>query len=134
MILKIIISSILFLIFDLLWMGLVMGGVYKEELAQLLRLEGQNWTALTQPLYFLYPLMGLGISVLAIRSGSTLMQIAFNGAIWGLCVYGVYELTNYSILNNWSFKIVIIDTLWGTVLGAAVATLTSFYLSKFNYF
>ena len=34
----------------------------------------------------------------------------------GLFVYGVYELTNFALLENWSMLTVLIDTLWGGCL------------------
>lgn len=35
----------------------------------------------------------------------------------GLCVYGVYETTNFAILKNWdNLYIAILDTLWGGIL------------------
>jgi uncharacterized membrane protein len=34
----------------------------------------------------------------------------------GICIYGVYELTTKALLKNWSYKTVIIDTLWGGTL------------------
>ena len=53
----------------------------------------------------------------------------FNAFLLGLCVYAVYEMTNYAILENWTLKIVIIDTLWGGILFA----LTTFLITlKFN--
>lgn len=36
--------------------------------------------------------------------------------ILGLCIYGVYEYTNYALLKNWNFQTTIIDTLWGGFL------------------
>jgi uncharacterized membrane protein len=36
--------------------------------------------------------------------------------ILGLCTYGIYEFTNKSLLNNWSYEIAFMDTLWGGVL------------------
>jgi len=36
----------------------------------------------------------------------------------GLLVYGVYELTTISLLKNWEYKTVIIDTIWGGILFA----------------
>lgn len=34
----------------------------------------------------------------------------------GLVVYGVYETTNYAIIDKWPLKAVIMDTLWGGIL------------------
>lgn len=36
--------------------------------------------------------------------------------ILGICIYGVYELTNYAILNNWPLEMVFLDTIWGGIL------------------
>ena len=34
----------------------------------------------------------------------------------GIFIYGVFETTNLAIFNNWSYKIALIDTLWGGIL------------------
>jgi uncharacterized membrane protein len=42
----------------------------------------------------------------------------------GLVVYGVYETTTYSILTQWDFRSVAIDTVWGAVLMATTTWIT----------
>jgi uncharacterized membrane protein len=42
----------------------------------------------------------------------------------GVCVYGVYETTNYATLSKWPIYMVIVDTLWGGILFASTAFLT----------
>jgi len=39
----------------------------------------------------------------------------------GVCVYGVYETTNYATLINWPIYMLVADTLWGGVLFAITA-------------
>ena len=39
-----------------------------------------------------------------------------NAFILGVCVYGVYEYTNYALFSKWDFTTTIIDTLWGGIL------------------
>tara|TARA_A100001011_G_C14314403_1_gene847202 strand:- start:2343 stop:2735 length:393 start_codon:yes stop_codon:yes gene_type:complete len=34
----------------------------------------------------------------------------------GISIYGVYELTNYATLVDWTMQMVILDTLWGGIL------------------
>jgi len=51
----------------------------------------------------------------------------FDAFILGLCIYAVYELTNYSILNKWSPEAVVMDTLWGGTL----FSLTTYFTYKF---
>ena len=36
--------------------------------------------------------------------------------ILGICIYAVYEYTNYTLFKNWNFQTTIIDTLWGGIL------------------
>ena len=38
--------------------------------------------------------------------------------LMGICVYGVYETTNYAIIDKWLKTSVVIDTLWGGILFA----------------
>ena len=48
--------------------------------------------------------------------------------VLGLLTYGIYETTNYALFKDWSFTIVIIDTLWGGILFA----LTTYIYSVIN--
>jgi uncharacterized membrane protein len=40
--------------------------------------------------------------------------------ILGIVIYGIYELTNYSLFSKWEPKIVVMDTIWGGILFAIV--------------
>jgi len=42
----------------------------------------------------------------------------FDAFILGLCIYGIYEATNYTIFDNWNIKALVIDTVWGGILYA----------------
>jgi uncharacterized membrane protein len=52
----------------------------------------------------------------------------FEAFLLGLCVYGVYEITNKSIFTKWNYSLVIIDTLWGGILFA----LTTYIVNLFH--
>ncbi|MDD3679683.1 MAG: DUF2177 family protein, partial [Candidatus Shapirobacteria bacterium] len=64
--------------------------------------------------YFLIPL-GLLLLVLPKTNGVWFWGL-FWGAFYGLVVYGVYDLTNYAILADWTLKLTIVDILWGMSL------------------
>jgi len=36
--------------------------------------------------------------------------------LFGLFIYSFYEITNYTIIDSWSLKTVVVDSLWGGVL------------------
>ena len=42
----------------------------------------------------------------------------YEAFLLGLVIYGVYETTSYSLLKNWRFSTVLVDTLWGGILFA----------------
>jgi uncharacterized membrane protein len=42
----------------------------------------------------------------------------FDAFILGLCTYGIYEYTTYTLLNEWKLQTTIMDTLWGGTLFA----------------
>ena len=51
--------------------------------------------------------------------------------ILGFLIYGVFEFTNYAIIDNWNVTAVIIDSIWGGIL-FSVTTWIYYYLKKQN--
>lgn len=49
--------------------------------------------------------------------------------ILGLAMYAMFSLTNLAILDKWSYKVVIMDSLWGASL-FAMTTFMTYKLSK----
>tara|TARA_B100000925_G_C21622558_1_gene309530 strand:+ start:88 stop:420 length:333 start_codon:yes stop_codon:yes gene_type:complete len=52
----------------------------------------------------------------------------FDAFLLGLVIYGVFETTNHVIFKNWSWKAVVLDTLWGGIL----FYLTTYIVYNFN--
>ena len=44
------------------------------------------------------------------------------GAVFGLCAYGTYDLTNLATLKGWPPGIAMLDLAWGAVLTGLSAT------------
>ena len=63
-----------------------------------------------------------------LRSGSVLTAV-LSGAFLGLLAYGTFEITNFSMLKGWTIQMVIVDTLWGGILGGATAGV-GYYVSR----
>jgi uncharacterized membrane protein len=68
-----------------------------------------------------YILIIYGLYYFILRDNKSLKD-AF---ILGIFVYGVYELVSISLLSNWEYKTVLIDTLWGGFL-----FMTSIYITR----
>jgi uncharacterized membrane protein len=119
-----IIAFLVFFIVDLLWLGLFAKTIYQSLLKPLLAPK-TNWIAAVV-FYVLY-IVFLVVFVIhpAVLKADILYALQY-GAMFGFITYATYDLTNLATLKGWPFKIVWIDMLWGTVLGASVSTITYF--------
>jgi uncharacterized membrane protein len=53
-----------------------------------------------------------------------------NAFLFGLVIYGVYEYTNYSLLENWLFQTTVLDTVWGGIL-FSITTFLVYQIKKY---
>jgi uncharacterized membrane protein len=117
---------------DFLWLGLVANKLYSSELGSLVGAAGGNmasrWPA-AAIVYILLPL-GLVLFILPKLGSRPRAWSLLWGAMLGLVVYGVYDLTNLALLPQWSLKVTIIDILWGMFLYAIVSFIIG-YIEKF---
>lgn len=111
-----------FLSIDFLWLGIIAKNFYNKHLQAFERTT--NWPAIAL-VYLLIPL-GIVFLVLPKIDGNAKLAL-FWGAIYGLIVYGVYDLTNLATLKNWSRTMVIADILWGMF----ICGLTSYLVTRF---
>lgn len=129
-ILTFIISFIVFMLIDLVWLGWVAKDFYAKQLKGKMKTP-PNWTAAV----IFYVLYMIGLSYFAIipalEEGS-LVKAGLSGFLFGLFTYATYDLTNYATLKNWPRKIVFVDMAWGSFLSMTVAVVTyNLYLGIF---
>ena len=112
------ISVPIFFIIDMLWLGVFAKDFYQSRLGHLLG-EVQWGPAI---LFYLLFLLGLTYFATypATVAGSITVAITL-GAAFGFFTYMTYDLTNLATLKDWPLSIVLVDIIWGTVLGASVA-------------
>ena len=114
-------GAVAFMVLDGLWLGLLMKNFYRDQLAPIVRLANggiaPNWPAAV----VVYALLGTGIALFVIPHASTVPLAAARGALFGLVVYGVYDFTNYSTLQQWPLALALADVAWGAVASAACA-------------
>ena len=108
---------------DVIWIGNLFAGLYKRELAGIGRITGGEFKP--HPIgIIVYFLMSLGTLLFVLPKAATYGQAALYGALFGLIIGGVYDLTNYSMLAQWSARVVIVNMCWVIIS----CTLTSFTL------
>jgi uncharacterized membrane protein len=112
---------------DMLWIGVLAKGFYRNNLGHLLRPD-INWTA-ALIFYLLYIVGILIFATVPALEKQSLRQAVVLGALFGLFAYATYDLSNLATLKDWPVKIVFVDILWGMVLTASVAA-ASFFIGK----
>ncbi len=115
------ITFIMFLIIDLLWLGLIAKNLYQKYLGHLLTPD-VNWFAAI--IFYVLFIIGLVFFVVepAVEQ-SNLWYAIGAGTFFGFITYATYDLTNLATLKTWPVKITIIDLIWGSFLGGTTSTL-----------
>ena len=112
---------------DMVWLGLVAKNFYAKQIGFLMK-ENVNWPAALA--FYLLFIVGLVVFVITPAVEDDAWQHAlFRGALFGLITYATYDLTNLATLKDWPFSVTVVDLLWGSILAAAVATI-SFWIAK----
>lgn len=114
-----VIAFIVFIIIDIIWLGLVAKKLYAKHLGYIMA-EKVNFLAAI----IFYVVFIIGLVYFAVMSVSVWWMTLLNGALLGFIAYATYDLTNLATLKGWPLKITIIDLVWGTSLGAVVSVLT----------
>jgi uncharacterized membrane protein len=115
------ISVPIFFVVDLLWLGVIAKSFYRSRLGHLM--GDINWPAAI--IFYLIFLIGLTYfatypAVLQGILGSAFML----GALYGFFTYATYDLTNLATLRDWPIVVVVVDIVWGTILGSVVSGIT----------
>jgi uncharacterized membrane protein len=109
-----------FLVIDLLWLGLVAKAFYRNHLGALLTDQVNVAAAIGFYLIYIAGIVVFAISP-AFGSGSW-RTAALYGALFGFFAYATYDLTNLATLRDWPVAVALVDLAWGTVLTGLTAT------------
>jgi len=116
---------------DFVWIGVIATNFYNTELGLLAKRSGEslapNWPAAI--LVYILIVAGIVFFVWSRANGQVVKGLLL-GAFFGLVVYGVYDLTNYATLVNWSIKMTIVDTLWGVII-CGITGLIAVFIGNF---
>jgi len=118
------VALISFGLLDGLWLGVLMGGFYGTQLSLIGRMSGDKLAPLWGPALFVYVLLAFGIVGLVLPRNYADASIA-RGALFGLVVYGVYDLTNLATLRGWPVALTLIDIAWGASASAITTWIVS---------
>lgn len=126
-----IITFIVFLLIDSIWLSI--SGFHWNKMVQNITGEQMNDTSLKKIISFsagstAYLFLALGILVLVvsrINSDNAWNDAVFYGSIFGLSVYGVFDLTNMVLFGpKYNIILGIMDIVWGVIVSVLSSYVT----------
>ena len=128
MIKQYLVALITFLTIDGIWLTVVAKNFYAKHLGFLM---SKTPNLLAAGIFYLIYILTLVILIInpAIQKGS-LMSAILTGALFGLCAYATYDLTNLATIKDWPLIVTIVDLIWGTFVSASVAGISYWLLTK----
>lgn len=108
-----------FLLIDFTWIIFGANPLYQAEVGDILT---QSFRIL--PAFGAYIALVAGLFVFAINPAfkeRNLFKSVVLGFLFGLFSYAIFALTNFAIIEVWTFKVAITDIIWGGVIGAIVS-------------
>jgi uncharacterized membrane protein len=111
-----------FLVVDGLWLTVISKNFYAKHLGYLM---SKNPNLLAAGLFYLIYIFAMVVLVVSpgLEKGS-FWSTVLSGALFGLCCYATYDLTNLATIQGWPLVVTIVDLIWGTVLSATIAAIS----------
>lgn len=120
---RLIITCALILLCDLLFIGYVMRDLYGQMVE---RVQQKKVRLRPFPALLASVLVAVGLWSTTLLDGKSWnFEYQKNALIFGLSVFGVYNLTNLAIFEDWSAGMATIDTTYGALLCSAVYALVA---------
>tara|TARA_A100001015_G_C14814970_1_gene642315 strand:+ start:365 stop:736 length:372 start_codon:yes stop_codon:yes gene_type:complete len=106
---KILISSIVMLILDMIFISLI-----KDKYSKMIqKIQNSPMKVRTISALLCYILLILGLNYFILNDPSKNLLDAF---ILGFVIYGVYDTTTFALIKDWDLKLAVIDSFWGGTL------------------
>lgn len=122
-----VITMVVFLVIDLLWLQVISKSFYAKHLGYIM--TDQVKVAAAFLFYFIF-VVGIIYFVINPALAKESWQYAlFVGMFFGLITYSTYDLTSLAVIKDWPLIITVVDLIWGTFLSGTTA-LVSYMLIR----
>ena len=125
---KFIVTFLIFLGIDGIWLGIIAKSLYSKTIGHLLAEKANLLAALVFYIFYVIGIIVFAINP-ALKEKSLALAIQL-GAFLGFIAYATYDLTNLATLKDWPLHVTIIDILWGTFLTGSVSFLSYLILKN----
>ena len=104
---------------DFTWLSQTNATIYQPIIGELL-----SPTLRVRPAVAFYLLYLAGLIFFAVAPGlkaGGFKRVVLNAALYGLCAYATYDLTNQATLKVWATKLTLLDLGWGVIVSMVAA-------------
>ena len=115
------ISALIFLIIDVIWLSFSVKSFYRPNIGHLLLDTPVMWAAI---LFYLIYVIGLAVVIIEPSFDyQNTQKFLIKAFMFGLVAYGTYNLTNMATIKGWSPNVVFVDMIWG----GSLTTFSSYF-------
>lgn len=119
---SIMIATVVFLLMDSLWIGVIAKQLYISQLGPFLKTPN----FLAAGIVYVALITGILIFVIPKAHGNPVLALLW-GALFGLITYAIYDFTNLAIVKNWPIAMSLIDIVWGCVVCGITSCITTWF-------
>lgn len=123
-----IVTLISFLAIDGIWLVFIAKDFYAKYLGYLMS-KNPNFFA-AGIFYLIYTISLLIFVITPSIQKNSLQSAILYGALFGLCAYATYDLTNLATIKDWPLLVTVIDLIWGAFLSASVSAISYLIITK----
>lgn len=116
------ISMVIFLVLDMLWLNVIAKRFYAQELGDLMTDQVRILAAVIFYIIFIVGMIYFVIYPAFLEASLTAALV--NGLFFGFICYATYDLTNLATIRNWPLAMTLVDLVWGTFLGGMTSMLS----------
>ena len=118
---------VFFLLVDAVMIIKVIHPLFSSNVPEILRDQVNFFAAGLFYVFYVFGVYWFG-TLPGIESANVIKSFLL-GAFLGLLAYSTYEITNFSTIKGWSVQMVVLDTIWGGLLGGLTASV-GFYVNR----
>jgi uncharacterized membrane protein len=133
-IIQVLISFIVMMLLDGLWLTFIAKTHYYAAYSSMMRLEAGTLSPIWPAAFLVYVLLVFGLNYYGLsHAKDSFWQGIWQSALFGWVVYGVYDLTCYSLFKTFPLVMGLVDWAWGGVLFGMTAAITLLILKGLSW-
>lgn len=113
---RLLLTTAVFALLDVLWLSVFMGEFYKQHLGDLARRHGPDFAPLWWAAALVYVVLVVGLVSFVLPKGQSPSGALGWGVLFGVVAYGTYDLTCQAVIRDWPVLMTGVDIAWGATI------------------